>query len=364
MKQKAIKFNGEKYLEEIYGKEHYVWDPNSEFGNLIPVRVIKEGKHFDKGMGRPISAVLVVFKLNNEATSLFRNMVALDHTMPLEQALKEINKIVEYAKNDAKRYHAGIGEAVEAHLVPMEYYEDIINYNFLLSEIFDENDPYLGQVIELMRAAEHIKHITTILVMIPDDEKNDENEIYWDSTRVFAFNLAASMLREALRPLYDFMKSDFYKEIKDMFDERGQKAANYLEVATNINDKNGLLKIILIPLRNATFHYDHKLASEWGKKRIEMETQEKPPISSLTLSDQITNCFFGPGADFDGARFQEHWIFGREELFKAQTEIILCQLNFIYFVRTLCTVLMDRAKISNERSFDFFMKYRYGYERL
>lgn len=49
-----------------------------------------------------ISAVLIVFRLKGKQNALIRNMVALDHVMPHIEALKEINKIVEYAKKEVK----------------------------------------------------------------------------------------------------------------------------------------------------------------------------------------------------------------------------------------------------------------------
>lgn len=354
---KTTKFNGEEYLKIIEGKKNYVWDSNSEYGNLIPVNVIADGENNEKGMLRPISAVLVIHKIKAESDVYYRNMVAIDHTMLLEQVLKEINNIVEYSTNETKRYHKDIEEAIEAHLVPTEYYEDEINYSFFLSEIFNENDKNYGQIIELMRATEHIKHITTILFLT-----NDKQEVYFDDLITFSLNIAASQLRESLKLLAEFMESDFYQEIEKCFDGRGQKAINYLEIAIDFKNKDGILKKILKPLRDATFHYNHPKAHEWGKMRMERESQEKPPISNLILSDQITNSFLSPGADFDKSIYQEHWVFGRNELFEAKKEIIQCQQNFIYFVRALCEILMERAEINTERPFDYFQKYRYGYQ--
>ena len=360
---KTIKFTGEEYLKIIEGRKNYIWDSNSEYGNFIPVNVIAEGEYNDKGMLRPISAVLVIHKVKTESDVLYRNMVALDHTMLLEQVLKEINKIVEYSITETEKYHPDIEGAIEAHLIPTEFYEDEINYSFFLSEIFNKKDENLGQIIELMRAAEHIKHITTILLLIPKDNSTDEEqEMCFEGLIIFSLNLAASQLRETLKLLDKFIKSEFFQSIKECFDDRGQKALNYLEIAIDFKDENGLLKKILKPLRDATFHYDFSKAQEWGKMRMERESQENPPISNLILSDQITNSFLSPGSDFDKSLYQEHWVFGRDGLFEAKKEIIQCQQNFIYFVRSLCEILMDQAKINNERPFDFFEQYRYGYK--
>ncbi len=120
MVSKTIKLTGEEYLKKVDGKEHYVWDPNSEFGNRILVRVPSIGEFNSLGMERPISAVLVIFKLADKPEGVVRNMVDLPSETPLRLVLNEINKITEFARNDSKRYHKNVGEAIEAHLVPKE----------------------------------------------------------------------------------------------------------------------------------------------------------------------------------------------------------------------------------------------------
>jgi hypothetical protein len=117
---KTIKLTAEEYLKKVDGKKHYVWDPNSEFGNRIIVRVPLIGEFNSLMMERPISAVLVVFKLDDEPGGVIRNMVDLPSETPLRLVLNEINKITAFAKSDSKRYHKNVGEAIEAHLVPTE----------------------------------------------------------------------------------------------------------------------------------------------------------------------------------------------------------------------------------------------------
>jgi len=119
---KTIKLMAEEYLKKVDGKEHYVWDPNSEFGNLLPVRVPSIGEFNSLGMERPISAVLVIFKLADKPDGVIRNMVDLPSETPLRLVLSEINKITEFARNDSKRNHKKVGEPIETHLVPTELY--------------------------------------------------------------------------------------------------------------------------------------------------------------------------------------------------------------------------------------------------
>ena len=122
MGAKKIKLTGEEYLKKVDGKEHYTWDPNSIYGNRILVRVPSIGEFNSSGMERPISAVLVIFKLADEPGGVIHNMVDLPSETPLRLVLNEINKLTEFAKNDSKRYHKNIGEAIEAHVVPTELY--------------------------------------------------------------------------------------------------------------------------------------------------------------------------------------------------------------------------------------------------
>jgi len=122
LEPKTTKLTGEEYLKKVDGKKHYVWDPNSLYGNKILVKVPTIGEFNSLGMERPISAVLVVFKLTNKPGGVIRNMVELPSETPVRLALNEINKITEFAKNDSKRYHNNIGDVIEAHLVPKELY--------------------------------------------------------------------------------------------------------------------------------------------------------------------------------------------------------------------------------------------------
>ncbi len=120
-RSKTIKLTGEEYLKKVDGKKHYVWDPNSIYGNQIPVRIPTIGEFNSLGVERPISAILVIFKIADQS-EVIRNMVDLPSETPVRLVLNEINKITEFAKNDSKRYHKKIGEAIEAHLVPTELY--------------------------------------------------------------------------------------------------------------------------------------------------------------------------------------------------------------------------------------------------
>lgn len=122
MEFKLTKLTAEEYMKKVDGKMSYVWDPNSIYGNEVPVKVVMAGEFNSLMMERPISAVLVIFSLIDEQNMVIRNMVDLPSKTPLVNVLNEINKIVEFAKKDSKNNTINTGEALEAHLIPMEFY--------------------------------------------------------------------------------------------------------------------------------------------------------------------------------------------------------------------------------------------------
>lgn len=122
MEFKSTKLTAEEYMKKVDGKMSYVWDPNSIYGNEVPVKVVMAGEFNSLMMERPISAVLVIFNLIDEQNMVIRNMVDLPSKTPLVNVLNEINKIVEFAKKDLKKNTINTGEALEAHLIPMEFY--------------------------------------------------------------------------------------------------------------------------------------------------------------------------------------------------------------------------------------------------
>lgn len=122
MEFKSNKLTAEEYIKKVDGKMSYVWDPNSIYGNQVPVKVVMAGEFNSLMMERPISAVLIIFNLMDDQNMVIRNMVDLPSNTPLVNVLNEINKIIEFAKKDSKKYNMNTGDALEAHLVPMEFY--------------------------------------------------------------------------------------------------------------------------------------------------------------------------------------------------------------------------------------------------
>lgn len=362
MKDKEITFNGEEYFKRIDGKDHYIWDIDSPFGNSIPVKVIKEGSYAEYEMGRPISAVLLIFKIKNE---YLREMVALDGVIILKDLILEINNIVDYRINQLKNEYGDTIKAVEAHFVPTEFYEDKVNFRFFLSEIFKENDKELGFFIELVRAAEHIKNLYILLMRIPSEDIIDEIQgIHWDSVRLFIMNIAVSQLSEVFKFLGRLEETVLFNEIRNDLSKRGKKALVFLqEKSKDFMNDDSFIRKVLKPMRNITYHYDPNQAFNWGKERMKMETIRKPHYTTIILSDQTMRSFYGPGFEFDENILYKYMIMGLNEPFKAQQEIIHCQEHYLYFVRSFCNVLLKKNKITPDRTNDDFFKFWHGYKR-
>jgi hypothetical protein len=244
------------------------------------------------------------------------------------------------------------------------------SYEFFLSELFKGDEPELGYIIELMRAAGHIHEIQKLLFFVstpdsPDEDETLEYEVELESLRVFLFNVTAAQLREALKLFHKFTKLPFYGELKDDFNEEQKITVSALENYVNeFEHKKGLLYNILKPLRDKVFHYDEKEATEWGKRIIADEKHEKPRVHSISM-DKFE---FGPGLEYDNDLFSKYLFWGggeqaRDSLMKAQIEIWKIHKYFLDFVKIMSEILMKRAKIHSDRPFGWILKYRYGFKR-
>jgi len=354
MTERVKQFNAKDYLKRIDGKEHYDWEKNSIFKNKIPVSVVKEGIYGYLEMNRFISAVLLILK---QKKMIIRDMVALPNATPLKIVLNEINNIIDYRLNILKEKTTEKIVALEAHLVPMEFYEDIVEYKFHLSEIFSSNDKDIGFFVELLRAAEHMKNHYTFMLLIPQEDINDIYGINWDSLRLYYMNLSASQLREVFRLLGDLSKKNSFKETINELSERGQSALKYLQkMNTDFENKTGFIKKVLAPYRNRVFHYDEDEAKKWGQERIEIERRSKYIHSSIILSDQIISSNYGLGSKFDENLLVKYVYFGTEKPFEALEIIKRCQEEYFYFVRAICEVIMKKHNINSDRTSEYFVK--------
>lgn len=241
------------------------------------------------------------------------------------------------------------------------------SYEFFLSELFAGDEPELGYIVELMRAAGHIKEIQKILIISspPDTQDEDEairQEVKLESLRIFMFNISAAQLREVLLLFHKFRKLPFYAELKKDFNEKQKRTAAILEnYVDEYDNKKGLLHDILRPLRNKVFHYDEEEALEWGKKVMADEKYEKPRTHHISTK----NFEFGPGLEYDNDLFLKHLIWGQgpASMMKAQIEIWEIHKHFLDFVKAMSETLMKRAKIPRNRPDGWFMEYRYGFKR-
>ena len=114
------------------------------------------------------------------------------------------------------------------------------SYEFFLSELFKGDEPELGYIIELMRAAGHINEIQKLLSFVSTPDSTDEDEILeyeveLESLRVYLFNVTAAQLREALKLFHKFTKLPFYDELRDDFNEEQKITVSALENYVNIS---------------------------------------------------------------------------------------------------------------------------------
>ena len=356
-------FTIEDYLENIEKSKFKVWAKKEKpFENRIPIKMKIKKENAIFGLDKQISAIILILKKKKE---LLYDFVNFGYSVSIERILTEFNEFLERRISELIEDDEIDLIPQEAHLIPLELTENRINYRFFISEINFEDEKNLGFIIEIMRAAEHMKNIITLMMLIPEDKYLDEaSGVDWDSVRSYAINFSVSQLREALKLFDNFINTDFFKKIKDKLPEDGKEAFNYLyEFTKDFKNKQGLFERVLLPLRNATFHYDEKKATSWGLEKIEYEKERKPRFSYIRLTNSKLNFIYGPGSEFDEKLLMEYTIMGFDEPFKSQLTVIECQNKYLTFVRCFIELLMEINKINQNRNHDFFMKYFHGYKK-
>jgi hypothetical protein len=241
------------------------------------------------------------------------------------------------------------------------------SFDFYLSEIFNGHEPELGYIIELMRAAGHLREVQRISLMIESPKSvSDMDRMIWDaeveSLRIFILNISAAQTREALKLFYDFSALPFYAELKNDFSEEQNITANILEKFVNeFSEKKGLLHNTLKPLRDRVFHYDERDASIWGKFILDNEKEVKPRHHNIS----IDKMGFGLGSEYDQYLFSKYLFWGEQDSgtpLQALAKLTHIDKCFLDFVVALSEVLMKRAGIPLNRRFDWVQPHRYGFK--
>ncbi len=241
-------------------------------------------------------------------------------------------------------------------------------YHFLFSEFKKTKNADLAYLIELMRAANHIKLICNLLLkMRPKNLKEDSEIIFWadnDPTITWIFNLAASQLREALFLFGNFIKTEFFKKIEKRLTTLEIESINPLIVAAQDYDNNsGILKNTLIPVRNLIFHYqkgkDIEKVVQWIKDVKDWEKERKPPIHSINLEEFE----FGPGIEYDQEIFAKNIFWGKEGvdgILEPQKQICELQTAFMFSTRCIISQVLKLEEIP-KREFGDMMKFIKGF---
>lgn len=242
------------------------------------------------------------------------------------------------------------------------------SYEFFLSELSLNDNAELGYIIELMRAANHMKETNQLLYLLSNLNQLDEDEpayldVEVDSTRVFLFNMSAAQLREALHLFHKLSKLQIYNDFKKGVTSEQIIVVSRLEEYVNeFEQKKGLLYETLIPLRNKVFHYDAKAASEWGKQRTETEKYEKPPYYKISFEALE----FGLGIEYDEYLFGKYLFIGVNgfnSILSAQKQIYEIHNLFILFLQFIVDYLMKRSNVPMNREFGWSLEHMYGFHK-
>lgn len=231
--------------------------------------------------------------------------------------------------------------------------------HFFLSEFDKIEEKDLACVIELMRAANHIRYMMVLNETIPmEDEDVTEKE----SIFIMLLSISASQLREALKLFGDFTKTELFKKINKKFSTKEREMFdNLIGVVDNFGNEGNIISDILKPLRDSTFHYCPKKAKEWIKQQKEEESQEKPHYYTVNLDKRV----FGPGLWYDDYLYRRFLFFGShypDNIMKTQEEVWELQFKFIEAVKIITKHLLIEEEIPS-REFGWFNKYSYGFKK-
>ncbi|MCG3256201.1 MAG: hypothetical protein KAU62_08970 [Candidatus Heimdallarchaeota archaeon] len=308
-------FNAKKYMEFLQGKETYVWDSGSSFGNKNPVRIIKDNNAL--GMRRLISDVIIIYGTSDKE-EFMRDSVVLQKFKLLYKIIPETNDLVEFSKTNLKKKlnQDIILNILEIILVPQEHHNQflkVINaekdysrfltnptYHFLLSEL-KMNDKEIAFLVEFARSCDHFIQLENLIDLtdmsfIEDEDERTKRELQYETTTIYLISLLASHLREALKLLWRFSDTEIYQKILSPLKEtQDDNLEQLLKTNEEFYQEKGFLWETLKVIRNKIFHYVPKDAEKWVKQVKRDEKGRKPRLRSIDFTPLEMNL----GTDFE-----------------------------------------------------------------
>lgn len=178
-----------------------------------------------------------------------------------------------------------------------------------LPKIIGKYEKNIGFIIELERAICHIESFKKILSKCAPTTKDKRDEsISWienDSSITILLNIMASQLREAIHLFHRFQRTKLWDDWSKWVERESNSEKNaILTINLILNEFNkeedGFLRSILIPLRNATFHYKEIEAKKWFDEKVkDFEGDIKPQREFVKFVNKDTPSFY-LGEDYDG----------------------------------------------------------------
>lgn len=239
------------------------------------------------------------------------------------------------------------------------------SYHFFLSELKNINESDLSNVIELMRASQHIKDLQKLMLSLNPQDMDEISEIkYWfenDSLLTLILNLSAAQLREALKIFWIFTGTEFFNSIKDdLSNDQKKEIDSMIQYTSEYNQKKGFIFDILKPMRNSIFHYSPDKVVSWIEKIKDMESDRKPCYQSINLETYD----FGPGKEYDKDIYSNYLFWGSDgfnSLMESQNKVWDLQIQFLEATKIILTHLIKTENIP-KRKYGWFMKYFHGYK--
>lgn len=240
-------------------------------------------------------------------------------------------------------------------------------YHFFLSELKGLSDKDVAYLTEIARASQHMKdiHKMTLGVGVNEDTLSEgEKMLFWhynDSLITLLFNISAAQLREALKLFLDFSHTSAFEKIcKNIPANKSRSIKKIISLGNQYEQGVGLIREVLIPIRNLMFHYEPKKAVGWVREVKKLEGDRKPQWQSV----KVESYDFTMGKQYDSSIYSNYLFFGlggMDSFMKVQKEVWDIQMAFLDASGLVIEEVLRMEKIP-ERKWGWFMDFFHGYK--
>ena len=253
---------------------------------------------------------------------------------------------------------------------PKEFHQEYKKIrHFFFSELKSIKESDLALIIELMRASLHIKNIQKLMGLIYPDGLSEEEEFLHQAEneplQTMILNISAAQLREALKIIWKYSETGYFKAMELDFSSKDKKIVlGLIKLNDEYKEKKGFIFEALAPVRDLMFHYQvtgtKNETVQWIRKMKEMEINRKPPYQSVDLEKYD----FWPGLEYERSIYSNYLFWGSEGFetgMKWQKMVWETQINILKATKAIVEGMLKNEKIPR-RKLDWALQYFHGYK--